>query len=81
MTDFDIERALHLLDRASICVAVVIVVTYIVRLADFIRVYVNMSVDRYLSDFAEGLWEEACAESWSDGCAAARVQGRLFCVS
>lgn len=33
-----------------------------------------MSVDRYLSDFAEGRWEEACAESWSDGWAAARVQ-------
>jgi len=32
-----------------------------------------MSVDRYVSGFVEGLW--ACAESWSDGCAAVRVQG------
>lgn len=42
MADFHIERALQLLDRASICVAVVILVTYTVRLADFIRTYVNV---------------------------------------
>lgn len=34
-----------------------------------------MYVDRYLSDFAGGLWEEGYAERWRDGCAAARVQG------
>lgn len=36
MMDFDTERT-YLLDRASVCSTVVILVTYTVRLADFNR--------------------------------------------
>lgn len=79
MTDLNIERTLHLLDRASICVAIVILVTYTVRLPDFIRAYVSVCLwTGICQDFAGGLWEEACAESRRDGCAAAKVQGAWF---